>query len=329
MTQLRENVDKINELHDLIREIEKEAYYSRITLPEASARVRQRRANPEAYPEPDPKVDQKEETDEEAFAEEKSGPENCASDQDLRQEFVRRAFEDFLLQVLGLNPKHLPETIYKSLFTRFLAQFDPQASPESFFQEDASHKSTGRHHHPEKPENTRLKDLYRQLVRRLHPDVRTNEADSSNDLWHEVQQAYQRGDVDRLEMLQALTDLHEGSTGTHLSYGQLRSALEELKSNLRQLQLKVLSAQREIDWGFSSKRSYQKIETKIRKSFDRDLLDQTALIAEMNEQLGEWEKTEKRRASPQRPSSRTKKSPQKKHPQQDEFNFGSVSADEV
>jgi hypothetical protein len=45
---------------------------------------------------------------------------------------------------------------------------------------------------------TRLKEIYRQLVRRLHPDARTDAKDGVEAIWHEVQEAYVKGDVERL-----------------------------------------------------------------------------------------------------------------------------------
>src|SRR5439155_978861 len=42
----------------------------------------------------------------------------------------------------------------------------------------------------------RIKEIYRRLVRRLHPDLRADGDASVSSLWHEVQEAYVAGDVE-------------------------------------------------------------------------------------------------------------------------------------
>src|SRR5437588_12761186 len=53
----------------------------------------------------------------------------------------------------------------------------------------------------------RVKEIYRRLVRRLHPDLRADGDATVSSLWHEVQEAYAAGDVARMELLLALSDL--------------------------------------------------------------------------------------------------------------------------
>ena len=57
------------------------------------------------------------------------------------------------------------------------------------------------------PVDARVKELYRTLVRRLHPDLRADGSVAASTLWHEVQEAYGAGDVARLEILLALSDI--------------------------------------------------------------------------------------------------------------------------
>jgi len=53
----------------------------------------------------------------------------------------------------------------------------------------------------------RVKEIYRRLVRRLHPDLRADGDATVSSVWHEVQEAYAAGDVARMELLLALIDL--------------------------------------------------------------------------------------------------------------------------
>lgn len=51
-----------------------------------------------------------------------------------------------------------------------------------------------------------LRSLYRQLVKRLHPDLHPHQDEAQKRLWFEVQQAYQWADWKRLETLLACCD---------------------------------------------------------------------------------------------------------------------------
>src|SRR6202020_2367124 len=68
-----------------------------------------------------------------------------------------------------------------------------------------------------KPEAGRIKELYRLLVRRLHPDLRADKDAEVSHFWHDVQEAYEQGNVERLEMLLALTDLQSNAAGEQTS----------------------------------------------------------------------------------------------------------------
>ena len=49
--------------------------------------------------------------------------------------------------------------------------------------------------------DARVKELYRTLVRRLHPDLRADASAGVSALWHEVQAAYAASPLARLDIL--------------------------------------------------------------------------------------------------------------------------------
>ncbi len=65
-------------------------------------------------------------------------------------------------------------------------------------------------------ERTRVKALYRRIVRRLHPDVAGSWSASEEKLWHRAQAAYAEGDVAALELVLARCD-RVGTKGLCLS----------------------------------------------------------------------------------------------------------------
>lgn len=80
-----------------------------------------------------------------------------------------------------------------------------------------------------------VRSLYRQLVRRLHPDLFPEQSEQQRQLWFEVQQAYQWGDWQKLEMLLAVCDEEFSETPEELlRLEQRRSRLSQDLLELRQ-----------------------------------------------------------------------------------------------
>ncbi len=57
--------------------------------------------------------------------------------------------------------------------------------------------------HLESPERSAgLRTLYKQLAKQLHPDANPGLTDEQKEIWHLVQQAYEKGDFEKLKALQ-------------------------------------------------------------------------------------------------------------------------------
>jgi hypothetical protein len=66
-----------------------------------------------------------------------------------------------------------------------------------------------------------------------------------------VQEAYSTGNIERLEMLLAFTDIQLNEVGDHTSLFQMRSVLAELRRSLKALQKNLRAARKEPAWNFS------------------------------------------------------------------------------
>jgi hypothetical protein len=95
--------------------------------------------------------------------------------------------------------------------------------------------------------STRVKKLYRKIVRRLHPDARGSLSGAELELWHQTQAAYQAGDVFTLEVILARCD----RVGTkQLRYSELLALTSEAQERLAMLQRAVVMLAERRSWRF-------------------------------------------------------------------------------
>ena len=78
-----------------------------------------------------------------------------------------------------------------------------------------------------------VRSLYRQLVKRLHPDLHPQQTQRDRDLWFSVQEAYQMSNWSRMETLLAVTDEEWDESPEELQ--RMRGRCEELRDDLIKL----------------------------------------------------------------------------------------------
>ena len=133
-----------------------------------------------------------------------------------------------------------------------------------------------------------MKEIYRTLVRRLHPDLRAAAGATVSVIWHEVQEAYQAKNLDRLETLLALTQMQEEAGAGQASLSQMRVALEELRRSLRSLQRSISDAKRQPAWGFSLTPYHVPLEKRLRRELEATLSRQRRELAQQRRILDQW-----------------------------------------
>jgi hypothetical protein len=170
LSRLREIEAIVRAREALVEEVEMEMAFGGARNPRAAyGKVQKRRNNPQ------PEVDREAAPpppweDDEGF---KGSP--FGDMPEFEQEIL---FEDFLRVVMGLNPERMNERKYEQMFADFKAHVLGQERPEPLPPPV-----------PLKSEQSRLKELYRQLVRRLHPDTKADDDVAVSAIWHEVQEA--------------------------------------------------------------------------------------------------------------------------------------------
>jgi hypothetical protein len=276
LSSLRETESLVREKDALIHEVEAEMYLGGAGSHRAAyAAVMRRRASPP--PAFDPRADE---------PQQRTGEDDDdAGFEDFRRgeipEFEQNMlFEDFLRMVLGINPDRLSDRKYEAMFADFKAKILGQGGPEPRSPEHV----VG----PAQPEQARIKEIYRVLVRRLHPDTRADEDTEISALWHEVQEAYSTGNVGRLEMLLALTDIRSNAVGEHTSLFQMRSVLRELRRSFNALQRSLRGAKKDPAWNFARTADRASVGARLQRRLESDLAMQKARLCELDALISRW-----------------------------------------
>jgi hypothetical protein len=198
---------------------------------------------------------------------------------DFSADEKRAVFEEFVEDYFDLDPEDLSKKEYQRMYKEFEAGV-----------RKGGRKSTPppQHEKAARPEDARLKEMYRVLVRRLHPDTRADGDPEVSALWHEVQEAYQGGKVERLEMLLALTDIRSKSAGEHTSLYQMREVLAELRAAFQALQKSLRDARREPAWNFSRGVNRDAIEARLQRRFNADLAARRKRLRECEALIARW-----------------------------------------
>jgi hypothetical protein len=194
---------------------------------------------------------------------------------DLSEKEKRTLFDDFIADFLDVDPADIPKEEYQRMYRDFQAGLGgerPEPAPAR----------------PARAADARLKEVYRQLVRRLHPDTRADGDPEVSALWHEVQEAYAAGQVERLETLLALTDLRGKSAGEHISLFQMREVLAELRRALRVLQKSLRDARKDPAWNFARRVNRDALGARLERSFQRDLAARKRRLQQCEARIARW-----------------------------------------
>lgn len=107
----------------------------------------------------------------------------------------------------------------------------------------------------EKASDDLMKQIYRTLVRQLHPDLNPNLPEALRERWFEVQQAYEERDLARLEMLLAACEDGDDTSDDSFidkiqSLSRLRLLLKSVAKKLRSSQGQLSQLKNQPSWEF-------------------------------------------------------------------------------
>jgi len=267
LTELRELSQKLAMDQALVFAVENEVFFGGGSHARAYKRVIEARDNP---PPPPPKGGDPSAQDREPF-----GPPPEMDD-----------FDDFAGE----------EDTMKAFFNALFGEDGPgggphhhQGPPGDPWQEPAR----------QPPASARLKELYRALVRRLHPDTQEEMTPQKTDWWHQAQAAYEAGDADQLEVILTLCEIGESGTTVHTSASLLQRITAQMRSSLREIKRQLAGRRRDPAWGFSRRADREVLELQMRRSLMADLQGLREEWQGMQQLIADW-KAEAERIKPAR-----------------------------
>ncbi len=272
LTELRELSQQLRADEDLIYLVETEAFLTGDSYARAYKEVTQARDNSE------PSFDENEASDNERKS---SGP---ASDDDADdgKKKNRDPFEAFFEDLFG------------------------QGEPDGPGWEQPG-PSGGRRQRSEDPDakSPRLKELYRALVRQLHPDRLQEMTPQKTEWWHQAQKAYQAGDAEQLEVILTLCEIGEAGTTARTSVSLLQRITAQIKNSLRQLKQELAQARKNPAWNFSNRTDLDSLASQTRRALTQDRDHMRFKAQQYRATIAKWQAAADRLKQPRRRKRRT------------------------
>jgi hypothetical protein len=139
------------------------------------------------------------------------------------------------------------------------------------------------------PPPSNHKQIYRQIVTRLHPDRGERFSPVEQALWHEAQAAYRAGDTVALEVILARCEAaQDGVEITRMSL--IVGMIAQARANLSQLRERLRDFKRHPSWGFVALKNKMLLKKRIMAEFRLDLEDQEWRLRSIRMDLESLEK---------------------------------------
>jgi hypothetical protein len=198
-----------------------------------------------------------------------------------------------------------PDDPLKAIFEEMFGELGPDERPW-----EERGRQAGQPAHAAAPAHVskRLKELYRAVVRRLHPDSQREMTAQKTEWWHQAQAAYEAGDAEQLEVILTLCEIGESGTTAHTSASLLQRITARLKSTLREIKQQITQRRREPAWNFSGRTDHAAMAEQVRRELTGELmalrrrwLDTQELIAKWKAAAERLKPARRRKAQPQNP----------------------------
>lgn len=298
ISRSRELAEKIRDKESRVAEIEFLVYRHRISEPEAYLKAQWRRAHPKEAEEEDLRFAQEEE--EQRHREKPDDPDDPDAEAPWNDPFdmsdvfdvdnddfdsippgQRDNFNQFCEDFFGIRPKNRP-------------------APQS----QAAAKTT--------------KELYRAIVRNLHPDHHGQMTEARKNLWHEAQTAYARHDTEALHSILARCENGESGIGSHSPVSLILILIRRMKKTLQTTRSEIRRLKSNPAWDYQTRIKNPAFVRRIRADLSMEVAELDAHLKSLTTLLNrlEWQATH-----PQPPRKTPSRASRNKHPAADDDLF--------
>ena len=279
LSRAREVEIQIRDNQALVHEVEMEMRNGFQDAHTAYQRVMFRRTNPSA-------------TSEEETGASQAGGGAASKLSDFEKEAL---FQEWVHRSLGTNPDKMDDEAYSTTFEAFkLHMFRSpleEARQQNSYRPSPKRRTAAELEEEETVEvktDARVKELYRILVRRLHPDLRADTNAAVSALWHDVQEAYAANDVAQMEILLALSDIESNQIGAQTSIAQMRLVLAELERAWRALEKSLREAEGEDAWNFAQTGPTSNVRARVERELKSQLAARTIYLDVLTNTIAAW-----------------------------------------
>jgi hypothetical protein len=164
------------------------------------------------------------------------------------------------------------EDEFEKLFGENAGNGEPPSEPNS-----AAHSTAAR-----------LKELYRAVVRHLHPDMHRTVSAQRLEWWHQAQAAYESGDVEQLQVILTLCEIEEKGTTAATSVSLLMRITRQFKGTLRTLKAQLMRYRGEPAWNFTNIRDHTALSTRTERSLRQELAELQQALGAIESQIAVW-----------------------------------------
>ena len=279
LSRSREVEVQIRDLEAVVHEVEMEMRRGFYDPHSAYQRVLSRRGDPDATPPDEPP----------------SRQEGRAPEDRSFSEFEKEAlFQEWVQKFIGTNPDKLDDDAYTTTFEAFKSHMFRPRAPEPPRSDNFRRVEEDRRRAQPEEEvvapavDVRVKELYRQLVRRLHPDLRADGNVAASALWHEVQEAYAATDIAQLEILLALSDIVSDRFSDQTSVSQMRAVLTELERALFALEDSLRQARADDAWNFARAGEQPGLRIRVERDLQANLRMRSDRLKMLEQTIAAW-----------------------------------------
>jgi hypothetical protein len=134
----------------------------------------------------------------------------------------------------------------------------------------------------------RIKELYRALVRRLHPDAQGTLTAKRAEWWHQAQAAYENGDLEQLQVIFTLCEIDETGSTAKTSVSLLMQITRQFKSSLRALKKQLSQCRHDPAWNFTKTEEHGPLLARLERSMREELAEMKRLLGAIASQIDAW-----------------------------------------